>query len=120
MNVHIQHFSHFLRGYPALLDVLAPVTFIHTTRRNKIAQAVSMAKAYQTSTWTSLQARGGSSPTTYNRELIERCIDDLVQQEQEWEQWFTEHDVHPFRLAYEDFAADRVRHGSSHRCITRR
>ena len=107
MNVHIQHFSHFLRGYPALLDVLAPVTFVHTTRRNKIAQAVSMAKAYQTSTWTSLQARGGSSPTTYNRELIERCIDDLVQQEQEWGQWFTEHGVHPFRLVYEDFAADR-------------
>jgi trehalose 2-sulfotransferase len=108
MNVHIQHFNPFLRGYPALLDVLEPLTFIHTTRRNKIAQAVSMAKAYQTSTWTSLQTRAVSSPTIYNRDLIERCIEDLTQQEQEWEQWFVDHGVSPFRLAYEDLAADRA------------
>jgi LPS sulfotransferase NodH len=108
MNVHIQHFKPFLRGYPALLDVLQPLTFIHTTRRNKVAQAVSMAKAYQTSTWTSLQAKAVTSPTTYNRELIERCIEDLAHQEREWEQWFVEHDVRPFRLAYEDLAADRA------------
>jgi trehalose 2-sulfotransferase len=108
MNVHIQHFKPFLRGYPALLDVLHPLAFIYTTRRNKIAQAVSMAKAYQTSTWTSLQTRAVTSPTTYNRELIERCIADLVHQEQEWEQWFAEHDARPFRLAYEDLAADRA------------
>ena len=108
MNVHIQHFKPFLRGYPALLDVLEPLSFIHTTRRNKIAQAVSMAKAYQTSTWTSLQTRAVTSPTTYNRELIERCIEDLAHQEQEWEQWFVDYDVRPFRLAYEDLAADRA------------
>ena len=108
MNVHIQHFKPFVRGYPALLDVLAPLTFIHTIRRNKVAQAVSMAKAYQTSTWTSLQTRAVSSPTTYNRELIERCVEDLAHQEQEWDQWFADHGVRPFKLAYEDLAADRA------------
>jgi trehalose 2-sulfotransferase len=60
MNVHIQHLKPFLRGYPALLDVLAPLTFIHTIQRNKVAQAVSMAKAYLTSTWTTLQTRVGT------------------------------------------------------------
>src|SRR4051812_10727736 len=52
--------------------------------------------------------RAVSSPTTYNRELIERCIEDLAYQEQEWDQWFADHGVRPFKLAYEDLAADRA------------
>jgi LPS sulfotransferase NodH len=105
MNVHIQHFNGFLRGYPDLPDVLAPLTFIYTTRRNKIAQAVSMAKAYQTSAWTSQMK---SNPSVkYDRKLIETCLQDLDQQEQGWEQWFASNNVTPFRVVYEDLAADR-------------
>ena len=70
MNVHIQHFISFLRGYPGLLDALAPVSFIYTTRRNKIAQAVSMAKALQTNTWTSQQTKDKAPSLNYNRQLI--------------------------------------------------
>lgn len=107
MNVHIQHFSAFLRGYPEVLDVLAPLAFVYTTRRNKIAQAVSMAKAYQTSAWTSQMK---SSPSAlYNRTLIETCLQDLEQQERDWEQWFASHNVTPFRVVYEDLIADRAR-----------
>ncbi len=108
MNVHIQHFIPFLRGYPGLLAALAPLTFIYNTRRNKVAQAVSMAKALQTNTWTSQQLKANPPSPQYNRELIERCIADLNQQEQEWEHWFAEHDVTPFRLEYEELARDRT------------
>lgn len=105
INVHIQHFNSFLRSYPALPDVLAPLTYIHTTRRNKLAQAVSMAKAYQTSAWTS-QMKASTSSAQYSRELIEMCLKDVDQQERDWEQWFASNNVTPFRLVYEDLAAD--------------
>lgn len=105
MNVHIQHFNAFLRGYPDLSEVLAPLTFIHTTRRNKLAQAVSMAKAFQTSAWTS-QMKSDTS-VKYDRKLIEKCLEDLAQQEQSWESWFASNNVTPFRVVYEDLAADR-------------
>jgi LPS sulfotransferase NodH len=105
MNVHIQHFNAFLRSYPALPGVLAPLTYIHTTRRNKLAQAVSMAKAYQTSAWTSQMKASTSSPQ-YSRQLIEMCLKDVDQQEQDWEQWFASNNVTPFRVVYEDLAAD--------------
>jgi LPS sulfotransferase NodH/SAM-dependent methyltransferase len=106
MNVHIQHFNAFLRAYPVLPEVLAPLTFIHTTRRNKVAQAVSMAKAYQTSAWTSQMKSNLSSK--YDRKLIETCLEDVAQQERDWEVWFASNNVTPFRVVYEDLAADRA------------
>jgi LPS sulfotransferase NodH len=105
LNVHLQHFKAFLRAYPELTQALSPLTFIHTTRRNKVAQAVSMAKAYQTSAWTSQMK---ANPTVkYDRKLIEMCLQDLAQQEREWEDWFAANDVKPLRVIYEDLAADR-------------
>jgi trehalose 2-sulfotransferase len=104
---HIHQLYEFMRDYPALLEVLAPVTFIYTTRRNKIAQAVSMAKAYSTSAWTSYMP-SSSAPPEYSKELIERCLTDLANQENEWERWFVNNQVTPFRVVYEDFAADRA------------
>jgi trehalose 2-sulfotransferase len=107
LATHIYQLHEFLREYPALLEVMAPVTFIYTTRRNKIAQAVSMAKAYSTSAWTS-QMRSNPAPPEYSKELIEGCLADLAKQELEWERWFASNQVTPFRVVYEDFAADRA------------
>jgi LPS sulfotransferase NodH/SAM-dependent methyltransferase len=107
MNVHIQHFLPFLRGCPDLLETLAPLTFIYSTRRDKVAQAVSMAKALQTNTWTSQQTKLNPPEPRYIRDLIEKCIEDLNQQEQEWEDWFASNNATPFRLEYEDLARDR-------------
>ena len=97
--------THFYGAIPPCPDVLAPLTYIHTTRRNKLAQAVSMAKAYQTSAWTS-QMKASTSSAQYSRELIEMCLKDVDQQERDWEQWFASNNVTPFRLVYEDLAAD--------------
>lgn len=53
LKAHFRHFQLFLSDYPRLLEALSPVTYIHIYRQDKIAQAVSAAKAWQTDQWAS-------------------------------------------------------------------
>src|ERR1700722_6648583 len=48
---HFHHFRTALRDYPPLLEMMAPVRYIYGNRRNKLAQAVSLARALQTNVW---------------------------------------------------------------------
>jgi LPS sulfotransferase NodH len=105
LKTHSHHFEAFLKQYPALLEALAPVTFIHIHRRNKLAQAVSMAKALQTDFWTS-RIESERPPAQYDRELIAKCLEEIEQQERKWPQWFEAHNVTPFQVLYEDLIAD--------------
>ena len=47
-------------------------------------------------------------PLTIANSLKDVSMDLAQQEEQEWEQWFAGHDVRPFRLAYEDLAAQHA------------
>jgi trehalose 2-sulfotransferase len=105
LKTHSHHFEAFLKQYPALLDALAPVTFIHINRRNKLAQAVSMAKALQTDFWTSRIESERPKPQ-YDRELIEKCLIEVEQQELKWPRWFEANNITPHRVLYEDLIAD--------------
>jgi len=105
LKTHSHHFEVFLKQYPALLEALSPVTFIHINRRNKLAQAVSMAKALQTDFWTS-RIESERPPAQYDRELIEKCLEEVEQQELKWPRWFEAHNIKPFRVLYEDLLAD--------------
>lgn len=105
LKTHSHHFEVFLKQYPQLLEALAPVTFIHINRRNKLAQAVSMAKALQTDFWTS-RIESERPPVQYDRELIAKCLEEVEQQELKWPRWFEAHNIEPFRVVYEDLIAD--------------
>lgn len=105
LKTHFHHFEAFLAQYPALLELLAPVTFIHLDRRDKVAQAVSMAKALQTDFWTSRIESERVAPQ-YDYELIAKCLDDVVLQEQSWPRWFQKHGITPFKVQYEELTAD--------------
>lgn len=105
LKTHSHHFEVFLKQYPQLLETLAPVTFIHINRRNKLAQAVSMAKALQTDFWTS-RIESERPPAQYDRELIAKCLEEVEAQELKWPQWFAAHNVRPFQVLYEDLIAD--------------
>ena len=105
LKTHFHHFEAFLKQYPTLLDALAPVTFIHLSRRDKIAQAVSMAKALQTDFWTS-RIQSERVPPQYDRELIAKCLDEIKLQDLNWPLWFEKHGITPFPVMYEDFVAD--------------
>ena len=93
MKAHFHHFEAFWKDYPALLETLAPMTYIYINRRDKIAQAVSMAKALQTNRWHSRMEEGPKPPMSYDRETIAHCLADIDLQEVTWRRWFDTHKV---------------------------
>ena len=106
MKEHFHHFEAFMKGYPALLEVLSPVTYIYINRRDRVAQAVSMAKALQTNAWSSRSQEGSPRLLQYDRQLIANCLEEVQVQDAAWLQWFEAQRVTPYPLTYEDLTAD--------------
>jgi LPS sulfotransferase NodH len=106
VKAHFHHFEAFMKDYPALLEALSPVTYIYINRSDKVAQAVSMAKALQTDWWSSRMESGPSPPLRYDGELIAKCMQELEQQDQNWRHWFERHNVTPFPVTYNDLTAN--------------
>jgi LPS sulfotransferase NodH len=106
MKAHFHHFEAFLKEYPALLEALSPVTYIYISRRDKVAQAVSMAKALQTDWWTSRMEEGPRPALRYDRDMIAKCLEDIAQQDLTWREWFETQNVTPFPVTYDDLTTD--------------
>ncbi len=106
LKAHFENFEGFLKEYPALLDVLSPVTYIYINRRDRVAQAVSMARALQTNQWSSQGQEGKKPELRYNRELIANAMKEVELQDAGWLNWFKANNITPFRLTYEDLLAD--------------
>lgn len=106
VKAHFHHFEAYQKQYPPLLKRLAPVTYIFISRPDKVAQAVSMAKALQSNRWHS-RMEGGPKPTLhYDREMIANCLDDIEEQDLAWRRWFKAHEVSPFEVSYNDLTKD--------------
>jgi trehalose 2-sulfotransferase len=105
VKVHFFDFQEVLRGFPQVLELLAPVTFINIEREDKIAQAISLARSLQTGTW--IAGSNKPRPTvTYDRELISRCLGSLETQKLGWTRWFDANRIDPHVVTYEKLAAD--------------
>jgi LPS sulfotransferase NodH len=110
MKEHFINFEGFIKEYPPFLEVMAPMTFIYISRGDKVAQAVSMAKALQTGQWTSRVAEAGAAgPVQYDSALIANCIKEIAQQDAGWKRWFEANNITPFELTYEGLTADMDR-----------
>lgn len=81
-----------------------PVVWIHLRRRDRVAQAVSLAKALQTGQFSSRQTRTGEAE--YDADLIRSCIESTAQGDAIWEDHFADHDITPIEVWYEDLSAD--------------
>ena len=102
---HFRHFSVAIQRNPDLLERLSPLTYIYINRRDKLGQAVSMAKAYQTKSWTSLVPPNEKS-MRYDTNHISACLREVEIQTKNWLYWFEEHQVTPYVVNYEDFVRD--------------
>jgi LPS sulfotransferase NodH/2-polyprenyl-3-methyl-5-hydroxy-6-metoxy-1,4-benzoquinol methylase len=105
MKVHFEDFEAALQKYPTMLEKLAPVTYIFMDRRDKLAQAVSMARAMQTNSWISL-AKPQLTKLHYDRDLISKCLGKHEIQRLGWQRWFEGRDINPFVVLYEELIAD--------------
>lgn len=106
IKAHGHHFEAALVWCPSMLEILAPVTFIYINRRDKVAQAISMAKAMQTNAWISFDQVTGKN-TRYDPDFIEQCRNEIEQQRLNWWRWFEASGVTPFVVTYEDMVAEK-------------
>lgn len=75
---------------------------VRLLRRDVLAQAVSLARAFQTSRWFSDQRE--SRPPVYDRDEITKALHHIQRQNAWWDDLLGRHAVTPLTLYYEDFA----------------
>jgi LPS sulfotransferase NodH len=98
---------------PLLDDVLATMLprdrtrrIIYLRRRNRLAQAVSYARATLTGVWRKEQEGAGPEPVEYSQEAVESAERGIAFQESIWEQMFNDLRIEPLVVWHEDVLAD--------------
>ena len=86
--------------------------YIHLSRQDKVAQAISLLTARQTGLWhrsadgAELERTAPHRDAVYNADAIEEQVGQLEAQDAAWAGWFVSHGITPLRLTYEDLARD--------------
>lgn len=83
--------------------------YLHLTRRNRIAQAVSRYRAERGGLWHlnadgSERERTGAAPVGYDRDAIARFVAEAEGDDEAWDAWFERNRITPLRLTYEALA----------------
>jgi len=86
--------------------------YLHLTRRDTVAQAISCFKAEESGLW-HLTADGGVREQTgppktpiYDFAKIEIQRNEIITQNKNWTDWFARHEIEPLHITYETLAAD--------------
>ncbi|TGT36983.1 Stf0 sulfotransferase [Mesorhizobium sp. M8A.F.Ca.ET.165.01.1.1] len=88
------------------------VLYIHLSRENKLAQAVSLIKARQTGLWhiapdgTEIERVGPAREPHYDFERIKGEVEELEAYDTAWNIWFAQQGIAPLRIGYEHLAAE--------------
>lgn len=75
--------------------------FVHITRKDLIAQAVSYAIAHQSREWSSLHTI--EAKPSYDGNLISNALNDIMSQTLQWQRFFSVNGISPIQIIYEDF-----------------
>lgn len=84
--------------WPGLLPNLS---FVYLERRNRLGQAVSWARAVQTTQYRSTQPP--QAAPVYDARLIKERLDALDGERAQWREFFDSRNIKPLEIAYEDF-----------------
>ena len=120
MRENLGEFSEILdRIHPGLASdkarfesAFGAVLYIHLSRENKLAQAVSLVKAEQTGLWhiapdgTEIERLAPPQEPKYDFERIRRVLAGLESYDVAWDTWFAEQGISPLRVGYESLSAD--------------
>lgn len=86
--------------------------YIHLSRQDKLAQAISLLTARQTGLWhrsadgSELERTAPHREPVYDADAIRVQVGELEAQDAAWHGWFAAHRIEPLRLTYEDLARD--------------
>lgn len=102
-----------VQGQRALFEAaFGPLHFIHLSRTDKLAEAVSYVRAEQSGLWhqrpdgTALEQIASTAQPGYNAQAITERLHALQALDADWHIWFRQEQITPLRLRYEDLAAD--------------
>ena len=80
-------------------------SYVHVTRGDKVAQAVSLWRAVQTRAWRAGDVKEEGS-AVYHGGAIGHLATQLAEQDEAWRGWFAANGIRPLTIAYEDLAGD--------------
>lgn len=87
-----------------------PTLFVHLTRTDKLAQAVSYLKAEQSGLWhlspdgTELERTAPHRPPVYDGDAIRACMETMTAYDRQWDAWFEREAIVPLRIFYDDLS----------------
>src|SRR5438093_3364190 len=76
--------------------------FLRITRRHKLRQALSTARALQTGLWKVQQGKTTLREPEFDPDLIEQSLHEAKRQEKIWDDFFRQIGVKPFQVEYEN------------------
>jgi LPS sulfotransferase NodH len=98
------HYHHYIR-WSSALEVLRPLWWIRVCRQDRVAQAVSWARALETGQWTS-HKQPTLLPPIYSRWLIQRQLDAIDWGERGWDTFFSQSGIQPLELEHKRIVSD--------------
>jgi LPS sulfotransferase NodH len=102
VKAHWPQFQPLLKvGLP---DFMQQARYIRITRRDRIAQAVSMEIARQSGAWISHHVQ--KAAPVYCGDSIRKTLADLQREDAAWSDYFTAAGIEPVPILYEDLIAD--------------
>jgi LPS sulfotransferase NodH len=94
-----------LTTYIPIREFVSAFVHIHIVRRDRLAQAISFARAQQTDDWISRGPASGRE-AVYDGDLIRHCLIEINRQNAGWDYLFHAFGVRPLVVEYEALAAD--------------
>ena len=88
-----------------LSEAFGSIKFVYLERQDLVAQAISRLRAEQTGVWHIKSESNRESArhyAHYDHRAIQRFIDESKNHIHEWNRWFRQNDIVPWRLSYED------------------
>ena len=80
--------------------------FIQLSRRDKLRQAISYARALQTDLWKIVEGRSPIAEAKFDPAQIAQCLESANVEEKIWSDFFYRNKIEPLRLAYEELCHD--------------
>lgn len=90
--------------FAMLQNAFPRLRFIQITRRAKLRQAISKARAAQSGLWKVQPGRSESGQLQFDRDLITRSLAEAEEEEKIWKEFFRGIGVQPFQVEYEELS----------------
>ncbi len=83
---------------------LPNLSFVHITREDLLDQAISLARAVQTSRYQA--GEDEARPAAYDRRQITAALKEIARGQARWSVWFATHGIRPLSISYDEIVRE--------------